>query len=129
MLIFTEPRRRPVSALAEVFGENGPRSLAKITATWQWLSSRCDARSMSFLQSAVRYPADPRPLDDKGVERREKGESENVHELVKEENDHPGYSCERAPWALVTGVGPLNFQLHRTTVSCPRPEHECQLPA
>ncbi len=24
-------------------------------------------------------------------------------------NDHPGYSCERAQWALVTGVGPLNF--------------------
>src|ERR1041385_5096102 len=23
-------------------------------------------------------------------------------------NDHPGYSFERAPWALVTGVGPLN---------------------
>jgi hypothetical protein len=23
-------------------------------------------------------------------------------------NDHPGYSCERAQWALVTGVEPLN---------------------
>jgi hypothetical protein len=28
-------------------------------------------------------------------------------------NDHPGYSFERAQWALVTGVGPLNFCLHR----------------
>ncbi len=25
-----------------------------------------------------------------------------------QKNDHPGYSCERAQWALVTGVGPLN---------------------
>jgi hypothetical protein len=24
------------------------------------------------------------------------------------ESDHPGYSCERAPWALVTGVGPFD---------------------
>jgi hypothetical protein len=24
-------------------------------------------------------------------------------------NDHPGYSFERAQWALVTGVGPLNL--------------------
>lgn len=24
-------------------------------------------------------------------------------------NDHPGYSCERTQWVLVTGVGPLNF--------------------
>ena len=23
-------------------------------------------------------------------------------------NDHPGYSFERTPWVLVTGVGPLN---------------------
>ena len=23
-------------------------------------------------------------------------------------SDHPGYSFERAPWTLVTGVGPLN---------------------
>jgi hypothetical protein len=29
--------------------------------------------------------------------------------LAIRKNDHPGYSFERAHWALVTGVGPLNF--------------------
>ncbi len=29
-------------------------------------------------------------------------------------NDHPGYSFERAHWALVTGVGPLNLRTLRT---------------
>jgi len=27
--------------------------------------------------------------------------------VAHQRSDHPGYSCERAPWALVTGVGPL----------------------
>jgi len=27
--------------------------------------------------------------------------------ILFQKDDHPGYSCERAPWALVTGVGPL----------------------
>src|ERR1035438_495760 len=37
-------------------------------------------------------------------------------EMKPLKNDHPGYSCERAPWALVTGVGPLNclFPQHNT---------------
>lgn len=26
-------------------------------------------------------------------------------------NDHPGYSCERTPWVLVTGVEPLKLPL------------------
>ena len=26
-----------------------------------------------------------------------------------QKSDHPGYCCERAPWALVTGVEPLNL--------------------
>ena len=30
-------------------------------------------------------------------------------EMKTRKNDHPGYSFERAPWALVTGVGPLNL--------------------
>lgn len=30
-------------------------------------------------------------------------------EVEAGKNDHPGYSFEKAPWAFVTGVGPLNF--------------------
>lgn len=26
---------------------------------------------------------------------------------LQQKSDHPGYSCERASWALVTGVGPF----------------------
>jgi hypothetical protein len=28
---------------------------------------------------------------------------------LRNKSDHPGYSCERAPWALITGVEPLNY--------------------
>ena len=28
---------------------------------------------------------------------------------ARQKSDHPGYSFERAPWALVTGVEPLNW--------------------
>jgi hypothetical protein len=37
-------------------------------------------------------------------------ERDSPNENAGRENDHPGYSCERAQWALVTGVGPLNFK-------------------
>jgi hypothetical protein len=30
-----------------------------------------------------------------------------MHSIQK--SDHPGYSFERAPWALITGVEPLNL--------------------
>jgi len=32
-------------------------------------------------------------------------------------NDHPGYSCERAPWALVTVVGPFLINLWSSITS------------
>ena len=32
-----------------------------------------------------------------------------------DKSDHPGYSFERTPWVLVTGVEPLNFQDSRRT--------------
>lgn len=28
--------------------------------------------------------------------------------MITGKNDHPGYSCERTQWVLITGVGPLN---------------------
>lgn len=33
--------------------------------------------------------------------------------LIQLKNDHPGYSYERAPWALVTEVGPFQLFLYR----------------
>jgi hypothetical protein len=30
-------------------------------------------------------------------------------------SDHPGYSCERTPWVLVTGVEPLSSLSFRKT--------------
>ncbi len=36
-------------------------------------------------------------------------------DMTSRKNDHPGYSYERAPWALVTGVGPLNRLFWRAT--------------
>lgn len=30
-----------------------------------------------------------------------------MNRRLQQKNDHPGYSYERAPWALVTGVGPF----------------------
>lgn len=35
---------------------------------------------------------------------------------LQQKNDHPGYSCERAPWALVTGVGPFQLNSANTVV-------------
>ncbi len=37
-----------------------------------------------------------------------KPEQDVPTEMKPPKNDHPGYSFERAQWALVTGVGPLN---------------------